>query len=148
MVIDLVIKPSRGLRQSDPLSPFLYLICAEGLSHLIRTSPLEGIAISRQGPKIKHLVFADDSIIYTKADMVQARYIRTILHIYAKASGQTINLAKSSLFFSHNTPTQVKGDIASWLGVHNVGGQDKFLGLPAAITRSKSQSFAEIRDQI
>jgi hypothetical protein len=62
------IKPSRGLRQGDPLSPYLFLLCAEGLSALIRKSEREkairGIAICRRGPRLSHLFFADDSIIF------------------------------------------------------------------------------------
>ena len=55
------ILPSRGLRQGDPLSPFLFLICAEGLSGLIRKATrersLHGASTVRQGPKISHLIF-------------------------------------------------------------------------------------------
>ena len=52
------IKPSRGLRQGDPLSPYLFPICAEGLSGLIKKAEhdrlIHGVAISRGGPCISH----------------------------------------------------------------------------------------------
>ena len=55
------IIPSRGIRQGDPLSPYLFLLCAEGLSALIKASmcngSVEGIAICRWGPKLSHLFF-------------------------------------------------------------------------------------------
>ena len=55
------IIPSRGIRQGDPLSPYLFLLCAEGLSALIKASmfngSMEGIAICRWGPKLSHLFF-------------------------------------------------------------------------------------------
>ena len=55
------IIPSRGLRQGDPLSPYLFLICAEGLSALIKNSVqrgfMEGVVVCRGGPSISHLFF-------------------------------------------------------------------------------------------
>ena len=53
------ITPSRGIRQGDPLSPYLFLLCAEGLSALIQSSvnrgQMEGFKISRSGPRLSHL---------------------------------------------------------------------------------------------
>ena len=55
------ITPSRGIRQGDPLSPYLFLLCAEGLSALIQSSvnrgQMEGIKICRGGPRLSHLFF-------------------------------------------------------------------------------------------
>lgn len=63
-VMGLVI-PSRGLRQGDPLSPYLLILCAEGLSALIRKYEnqqfIQGVQVCHNAPKINHLLFADDS---------------------------------------------------------------------------------------
>ena len=65
------LKPSRGLRQRDLLSPYLFLFCAKGLSCLIRkaeaSKDIAGFTCSRGGPKISHLFIADDSLLFSRS---------------------------------------------------------------------------------
>ena len=62
--------PTRGIRQGDPLSPYLFLLCAEGLSALIKSSvesgSLEGLVVCCGGPQLSHLFFADNSLIFVR----------------------------------------------------------------------------------
>ncbi|KAK0605468.1 hypothetical protein LWI29_027190 [Acer saccharum] len=85
------VAPSRGLRQGDPLSPYLFLLCAEGLSSLIerskRRGSYSGFRCSRGGPKITHLFFTDDSLLFTRATLDEVSNIRRILDCYSRASG-------------------------------------------------------------
>ncbi|KAK4258441.1 hypothetical protein QN277_004892 [Acacia crassicarpa] len=66
-------RPSRGVRQGDPLSPYLFVICMEKLAHLIQAAIHEGtwelIRLSRTGPQISHLFFADDIMLFSEASM-------------------------------------------------------------------------------
>ena len=59
--------PERGLRQGDPLSPYLFLLCAEAFSALLHKAEgdgtLAGVKICHVAPSISHLLFADDSLI-------------------------------------------------------------------------------------
>jgi hypothetical protein len=105
--------PQRGLRQGDPLSPYLFIICAEGLSAMLQKAEnegkMEGIKICRGAPKVNHLFFADDSLILMKARASDALELRRILEVYEKASGQVINREKSSLMFSPNSGQYDRG---------------------------------------
>lgn len=89
------ICPQRGVRKGDPLSPYLFILVVEGLSALIRRYEsrglFHGIAIAKNAPKISHLLFADDSFIFFKANAGESQIYRDILDIYAAASGQVVN---------------------------------------------------------
>ena len=65
------IKPSHGICQGDPLSPYLFLLCSEGLHRMIQKATergeIQGVSIYRNGPKLTHLFFADDSLLFCKA---------------------------------------------------------------------------------
>lgn len=70
------IKPERGLRQGDPLSPFLFILCAEALVNCLNQVETEGrltgIKLATSGPAVHHLLFADDSLLMCKASVEEA----------------------------------------------------------------------------
>ena len=105
-------QPTRGLRQGDPLSPYLFLICAEGLVSLMKDAVMKrritGLAASREGPKIAHLFFADDSLFFCKAKEDECKEVVRILELYNRASGQEVNVRKSGLLFSKNTTEECR----------------------------------------
>jgi hypothetical protein len=146
------IQPTRGLRQGDPLSPYLFLLCAEGLHSLIHKAKLagvlQGVSISRGGPKITHLFFADDSLLFCKAKPDDVARIQAILNEYEQASGQEINRQKTTIFFSKSTPHRDKEIIQDMLGVPAIKQYEKYLGLPSFIGRAKYSTFAQIKERV
>ncbi|CAN6585727.1 unnamed protein product [Malus baccata var. baccata] len=145
-------RPNRGLRQGDPLSPFMFLLCTEGFSMLIRRSlergALHGFKISPTGVPLTYLFFADNSVVFGNASVEEAESIVAVLQTYARGSGQVINLAKSLVFFGANTPKCQKAKIVNSLGIQSKQGFGKYLGLQADFGHSKKAVFAEIRDKI
>ncbi|KAL0409377.1 UNVERIFIED_CONTAM: putative mitochondrial protein [Sesamum radiatum] len=115
--------PERGLRQGDPLSPYLFLFCAEALSHLISKAEangeLRGIAISRYGPRVSHLLFADDTLIFGQATSEALHCVGRVLKLFEKASGLTVNLEKSSMAFSRNISNAHSLALANILSVES-----------------------------
>ncbi|WJX93691.1 hypothetical protein P8452_75185 [Trifolium repens] len=146
------IKPSRGLRQGDPLSPYLFIICAEGLSALIRSTEarcdLHGVKICRNAPIVSHLLFADDCFLFFRANSNEAETMKSILTTYEKASGQAVNFQKSEIFCSRNVNVADQNHISNVLGVQTVLGTGKYLGLPSMIGRSKKSTFNFIKDRV
>lgn len=140
--------PYRGLWQGNPISPYLFLICVEGLSNRISQSTLRGLSISRRGPSITHPLFADDSILFSNVSVGEALEINRVLNNYAETNGQCINLSKSSLMFSINTPFHLRTYISSILDISWVDSPEKFLGLPTDLPRSKKQAFAFLNGRI
>ena len=146
------IKPGRGLRQGDPLSPYLFLICAEGLSALLRKAEIDrlihGISICRGSPRVSHLFFADDSIIFCNATTSDCQALLYLLNVYEDASGQKVNSNKTALFFSHNTTQDSRDIILHLFGTTAITQFEKYLGLPPVIGRAKKRAFNDLKDRV
>lgn len=80
------INPKRGLRQGDPISPYIYIMCAEGLSAILRRNEeaglLHGCTIARGAPTISHLLFADDCYFFVRANGTEASVLKRVLNKY------------------------------------------------------------------
>ena len=146
------IMPSRGIRQGDPLSPYLFLLCVEGFNSLLFRAEMEGrikgVSICRRAPSVTNLMFADDSILFCQATLGEVEVINEVLRTYANASGQCINMEKCSVFFSSNTQASHRAGIVSVLGVKELERFETYLGLPTLVGRAKYQTFSYLKDRI
>jgi hypothetical protein len=99
--------PSRGLRQGDPLSPYLFILSQDILSRIIENQfnggGLSGVKASIGSPAITHVMYADDIVIFSKATRNEASNLNHCIEKYCKWSGQLVNRNKSGLFFSKHT---------------------------------------------
>lgn len=143
---------SKGLRQGGPLSPFLFLFCVEGLSTLIRKSLeiglLSGVAACLRGPKISHLFFSDDSLIFCKATVEECTTLEEILEIYECSSGQQLNQEKTSLFFRQSTPHEIKEGIESRFGADTIRQHETYLGLPFLVGKNRCNTFWALKEKL
>ncbi|XP_024013218.1 uncharacterized protein LOC112087542 [Eutrema salsugineum] len=146
------ITPSRGLRQGDPLSPFLFILCTETLISLLngaeRENQISGLKIAQASPPVSHLLFADDSLFFCRADIQQGTEIFRIINTYGSASGQQLNLGKSSIMFGNRVDPTLKQGIKDAIGISAEGGMGMYLGLPKQICGSKKKVFSYVHDRL
>ena len=140
--------PSRGIRQGDPLSPYFFLLYAEGLTALLCKAELDyslrGVAVCRNGPRVTHLIFADDCLLFLRANTEECQVVMNILSQYEEASGQKLNSDKTSIFYSSNTPLDTRMAIGNLLGALNSNSIEQYLGLPPFLGRSKIKPFEDL----
>jgi hypothetical protein len=122
------------------------MICTEAFSCLLlaaeTTGKLSGIKVCQNAPSINHLLFADDSLLLLKANEWSANHLQNILSLYEDCSGQTINKDKSSVMFSKNTKNAEKSQVMLVLNISTEAYNEKYLGLPIYMGKSKKQTFA------
>lgn len=119
-------KSTRGVRQGDPLSPYFFILCAEGLSHKLKKgeadSRFQGIAACRKGPRINHIFFTVDSLIFSRATEDDSRNLMQVLKDYER--------------------------ILDGVGVEGLQRHEKYLGLPALIGKSQRKILNYLRDNV
>ncbi|XP_060969524.1 uncharacterized protein LOC133036798 [Cannabis sativa] len=144
--------PERGLRQGDPLSPSLYIMAAEALSHLLikkeNEGGLKGFKLARNGTPITHLMFADDIILFGEASAREARSLLDCLESYCHSSGQKINFLKSSVCFSKGVSARKAQSIATILGVRRMNRSATYLGLPLFRSTKRTEDTKHLVDRV
>lgn len=122
---------TRGLRQGDPLSPFLFIITAEGLGRYfkkeLRERNIQGLRLWGNQTTVTHQQFVDDIMIYCKASMKEVRRIKKILEVFMEGSRIEVNNEKSRNFF-FNTVEPTKNHLTRIFGYRNGDLPTKYLG--------------------
>lgn len=125
------IVPTRGMRQGDPLSPFLFVICAQGVSSMLATierdNQFSGIPIDPGRLSISHLFFADDSLVFFKATREGCNAIKQCLLKYERASGKMVNFEKSAAAFSPSINQRDANMVRQILNINIVQGHTLYL---------------------
>ncbi|KAK5772899.1 hypothetical protein PVK06_049201 [Gossypium arboreum] len=117
----------------------------EWLGHSIQPAISEGkwnpIRLSRNGPAISHLFFADDLVIFSKADLRHGEVLKSILDDFCSLPGHKINARKTNIFFSKRVDESMVNMISNRFGfqqVHNLG---HYLGVPLFHQRVTSSTL-------
>jgi hypothetical protein len=128
------------------------MLCAEGFTTLLNffggNRVDRGIRVSPRSPWINHLLFADDSLIFMKANAASAERLNEILVIYENCSGQCVNREKSSIYFSPNTPHTLRQSLKNLMGIAVEAFNERYLGLPTAMGRITSGTFDHLGERI
>jgi len=145
-------QPTRGLRQGDPLSPYLFLFVADALSTVlqkeINRGEVEELRISRNAPGISHLLFADDALLFFKAEREQAEKIMQILQVFQHGTGQLLSPAKCSILVREALDPTLQDQIRQIMQVERVEFDSKYLGLPTPVGRQKKERFQSVKEKL
>lgn len=131
------------------MSPYLFLLCIEGLiplpSRVVEERHVISIEICRGAPSITYILFVDDSILYHKANMAENKEILDLLDVYEQSSGQQINKDKTSMSYSKNVKPNIRRMIKALWGVEGALEHTRYLGLWHVVGQAKSKAFLEIK---
>lgn len=142
--------PYRGIRQGDPLSPFLFVIMAEGLGRSIKNAQqsqlLRGMSFHNTSA-FTHQQFFDDNMLFSYPSVQEARQLNSLLTDFSDASGANINKSKSQVFF-FNTPVNTQAVIARILGFSIDVLPSKYLGAPLTASALKHSSWKILLEKL
>ena len=147
-----VINPSRGVRQGDPMSPFLFVLCMEKFAHMIQerinANNWAPIKLGKNGPPISHLFFADDVILFAEASIHQAMEVKNCIDKFCEASGLKVNERKTRVFFSKNINHNRRTELCDILGFQVTPDLGKYLGVNLHHERVVTATFQDVVDKV
>ncbi|KAJ0436408.1 putative RNA-directed DNA polymerase [Helianthus annuus] len=139
----------KGMRQGDPISPFLFVIVMEALSCMINRACglgiLKGVSLPNGGPMVSHLFYADDAVIMGEWSRENVLNVVRILRCFHICSGLNINLGKSNLFGVGTQHVEVE-EMAELVGCRADIFPFKFLGLSVGANMDRISSWRPVYD--
>ena len=145
-------RPSRGIKQRDPLSPYLFILCMEYFGHLIEDKCAAkawiSVKTSRSWPSFSHLFFADDLVLFAEANMENCIAINEALQEFCARSGQKVSEAKSRIFFSPNVDPDQRDLLSNMLGFNSTDNLCKYLGFPLKHAGARKHDFDFVLDRV
>lgn len=135
----------KGIKQGDPMSPYLFILCIEHLSRNIQAGVdhqlWKPIQVCRGGPRVSHLFFTNDLTLFARADKESCDTIMNILRHFGKNSGKRVNCAKSRVIFFRNYSSHTRAVYATTLDIKEKTSFGKYLGFPIFNKRPKNSDF-------
>jgi hypothetical protein len=129
----------------------LFLFDADALSVVMnketQAGNLEELKITRRAPGISHLLFADDALLFFKANVDQAARVKELISGFERGTGQKLSPAKCSLLAKQQLDVNLQEQIRGVLGVEKVEFEPKYLGLPTPDGRQKNKRFQPLRER-
>ncbi|PKU81021.1 Putative ribonuclease H protein [Dendrobium catenatum] len=135
-------------RQGCPLSPYLFILCSQLLSNSVEQRGQSlGIHISPRGPKITHLLYADDVLIFSHASSALAKALKIIVEDFCKWTGQRVNFSKSQIILGKVVRYPMKKKITKLL-VFKVVKEMEYLGVKISLRKLTVADFQELLSNV
>lgn len=144
--------PSRGIRQGDPMSSYIFILCMEMLSrcinNLVDTHLWDSIKVTPKGPSLSRHFFADDLTLMGKVTRRNCSTILSCLNNFYNLSRQKINYSKFRVYFSTNCYKNDIVFVSTYLGIKSTTTFEKYLGFPIHNHHPKNRDFYNILDTL
>ncbi|KAL4298005.1 hypothetical protein GQ457_12G013580 [Hibiscus cannabinus] len=144
LLIDCVSTVPFRIRINGRLSPGLSatLLAEQAAGRIM------GIRASQKGPRVNHLMYADDSIVFIRNSEKEASRLKEVLRLFADSSGQRINFGKSTVFYSPSTSSADRHRISAILGIAKVFYLSIYLGVPLRVGKKKTTIFVFLNEKV
>lgn len=140
---------NRGIRQGDPLSPYIFVLVMEYWSIAMElacdSGKIQNFKRNRD-LQVSHLLFADDMLVFCRANNTSFQGVNELLTSLSFHTGLSINKVKSKAFFSKGCRN--KGELCSLLGISRGKFHVRYLGLPLSIQYPKARHFLPLLDKL
>lgn len=134
------------------LSPYLFILSMEVFSrlllHLESKNKVQGIRLTKTAPNISHLFFADDLLLFTKANLDSCKNLMDAINMFSLASGQVVNFEKLGIFFSKKVHKKHQEIMSRLMKIKKMDIKDTHLGVPLFIDISKLKNFDSIIEKL
>ncbi|XP_056697560.1 uncharacterized protein [Spinacia oleracea] len=143
-------KPTRGIRQGDPLSSYIFVLCLDRLSSMIEEKVQCGswkpIALTKT-IKMSHVFYADDVFLFSTASIDNMHSIMNILDSFGEMSGLKISMSKSTLIFPRSLHKSIRQDIASTYGFKFYSCFGKYLSVDIRPNKLRISNYLQLLDK-
>ncbi|CAM8944441.1 unnamed protein product [Rhodiola kirilowii] len=145
-------KSNQGVRQGDPLSPTLFIICMEVFSrmlqHQVSSKRIYPFFIKKEALVVNHLLYADDMLIFTNGSEISMNRLMSLIKSFYASSGQQLNSSKSLIFFDQNIPPDRKKTLLTDTNFSEGSFPTTYLGAPLFPGRVKIEYFQALEDKV
>lgn len=143
------VEPARGLRQGDPLAPYLFILCTDILSRLLEANPnVQGIKVGQNSLAISHFLYADDLLLARRENIRSARAIWECLDLFFRWSRQQVNRKKSSILFSARMSREGNRQIYDMWGLRGMKESSIYLGNALVLGKNHRKEFGKLNDRV